>query len=289
MNENFITSAVYDMVVKKVNAPWLLIPFGDVHYGNPSHASARFQEFLDECEADIKAYQDRVRFIGMGDYFEVYSGSERAIVETHKLHDSTILRRDEVLQREADAFFELIKFMKGRTLGLLEGNHFANFSNLVTTTPYLCEKLECPYLAKETFIKLKWDYSNKKKSLVIHATHGAGGASTPGGSINRVDRMAKVAQADISLMGHDHQRGAWPGVQIYMDTDDQIKEKLIYIGRTGSFLKTRQVGKPSYADPAWPATALGSLKFMMIPRTTAVGKAGRKKLYKFRVELKAVS
>jgi len=52
-----------------------LVPFGDVHRDSPHHAKEKWNDFLEYA----KGLEDAA-FIGMGDYLDGYSTSERGIL-----------------------------------------------------------------------------------------------------------------------------------------------------------------------------------------------------------------
>jgi len=245
-----------------------LLPFGDVHWGNPLCDRGRWREFLKWAKEKPRSY-----FIGMGDYFDLMSTSERhAIENNHNVHDSTENWKDSVLEAMVKEFYEEIKFMKGRLIGLLEGNHYATFMDGSTTTQRLCQYMECKYLGVMSHINFRmYRDKNHSTSVDIMAHHGVGGGRTMGASINNVEKMTDLGLANIYLMGHDHHKimGLRPLMMLCDSRKGTLRRKPYrrFFGRTGSFLMGYVDGKASYiADSALPPTDLGTVKIELTPR-----------------------
>jgi len=241
--------------------PATLFVFGDVHYGSPNFCKRKFNEFLTKCKNTPNAY-----FLGMGDYFDLLSSSERKTI-TGNLHESTEKTLDNLYRNLTEDLASKLDFMRGKILGLVEGNHHANLLTGITTTQYLCEMLDCKYLGASGFVRLSFDYHGKRTSKDILAHHGCGAARLPGGSINRVYQMRDIAEADIYLMGHEHKCNAATAATLYMDQFGNIKQREMYFARSGSFLKAYEQGSPSYVvDAAMAPSNLGWLEFTFTPR-----------------------
>ena len=71
-------------VQAKIGEPIKLIPFGDVHRDSDMHAHTHWQEFLKYAKA-----QKNALFLGMGDYTDGVSTSERIVLGNAGLHDTT--------------------------------------------------------------------------------------------------------------------------------------------------------------------------------------------------------
>lgn len=122
----------------------------------------------------------------MGDYDDLTSFSERGALSSimSSLHDDTVLTLDEIYRNRVDQLAGELEFMKGRIIGLLEGNHYALTTNNVTTTQLLAEKLGCKYLGCSAFIRLSYDRPGSKRHsqcLDIWAHHGRGASRLTGG------------------------------------------------------------------------------------------------------------
>lgn len=257
----------FDINIKTMNKPISLYPFGDVHRSSHACDVGRWKEFLREAAEDPDAY-----FLGTGDYDDMASTSEREILNNHKLHDSTRRSLEDVYNNNNERFYQEIKFMEGRMIGLIEGNHYASYNDGTTSTMKLAGLMNTKYLGVATFIRLHFNYHGAKTNLDIWAHHGAGGGRLPGGSLNRVVQMAESAEADLYFMGHSHGKSAGFVPRLCLKNTKKgvaLKHKRQLFARTGSFLKGYEPGYPSYvADAAMNPTDLGFVKVTMLPKIT---------------------
>lgn len=258
--------AEHQITFKNYDEPIYLIPFGDIHRHSPLCAVNHWQEFLEWAKKKKNCY-----FLGMGDYDDIGSSSERTFLNNRALHESTIATLEELYLTQTLALCREMKFMEGKLLGLVEGNHYGEFSNGTTTTQKMCEILKCKYLGVNGFIRLSLFNETRKKSysIDIWAHHGKGAARTVGGSMNRIEQMAENAEADIFLMGHDHKKSVGFLRKMYLSgqKDLVLKERKIMMGRTGSFLKGYVDGARSYVtDMALKPCDLGVIKIELTPK-----------------------
>ena len=272
----FFISHDFPIKYKKHGEPVYIIPFGDIHWGAPLCHKDKFNEFLAWAKKKERCY-----FLGMGDYFDISSTSERAVFSNRAFHDSTKKSLEHVYKSMADEFSAKVGFMKGRLIGLLEGNHYSELSSGITTTQYICEKLNCKYLGVSAFISLHFHAPSKcrykKKVIEVVAHHGLGGGRTSGSSVNKLEHMAADAEADIFLMGHDHKKSIVMDSKrrkIYFQEDRSVVvPRKTILCRTGSFLQGYVSGEPSYiADSALPPTDLGVVKIEITPQRRTIGK-----------------
>jgi hypothetical protein len=229
----------------------------------------KWLEFLEWAKHKRNAY-----FLGMGDYDDFVSSSERKILTNRDLHDTTLQTFDKLYLMHTKRFYDEIKFMDGKLIGLIEGNHYGEFQNQTTTTQKLAELLKCKYLGVSAFIRLSFHYSTHHFHTDIWAHHGKGAARLIGGSLNRVQQMGEAAEADIYLMGHDHKKSV--GLVTKLKLGDgtgrerqevKLHHKKQLYARTGSFLKGYEAEQVSYvADMALSPTDLGVVKIELTPR-----------------------
>lgn len=234
----------------------------------------KWNEFLEWANSKKRAY-----FLGMGDYDDLMSGSNRDILKNPKLYDTTKLTLEETYLWHTKRLAKELSFMKRKIIGLIEGNHYAEFQNGTTTTQKLCEFLGTTYLGVSSFVRLSFSSSTKHKStssIDIWAHHGKGASRLIGGSLNKVQQMGEAANADIYLMGHDHKKsvGLLTKLELTQGGSNGIKlhhKKQLY-ARTGSFLKGYEQNTASYiADGAMSPTDLGVVKIELTPRRIREG------------------
>lgn len=230
----------------------------------------------------------RCYFLGMGDYDDLASTSERGILGDSKLHDSTRITLEQMYEKHTDRLAKEMDFMKGRLIGLIEGNHYSLFSDGCTTTQRLCYKLGgVKYLGVTCFIVLilRYDRTHAHRA-VIWAHHGLGAGRLVGGSINKVEQMEKNAEADIYLMGHDHKKSAALLNKLCIrDAPLDYMEpsmKKILLARTGTFLRGYSDKYPSYvADAGMSPTDIGVVKIELTPKREQLRRNGKKQDYRW--------
>ena len=206
----------------------------------------------------------------MGDYDDLASETERAILANASLHEETGFTLDDVFTRRIKQFYKEIQFMQGRIIGLIEGNHYGIYSDSgMTTTQKLCEMLKCKYLGVNAFIRLSFHEGHRNASIDIFAHHGRGAARLIGSSLNSVEQMTGVAVADLYCMGHDHQRAVAKGNRLSLAEGGGsvcLKDRTFVLARSGSFLRGYMPGHHSYvAKGAMKPSDLGAVKIIMTP------------------------
>lgn len=228
-----------------------IIPVGDVHYNTDECDKPRFHATMEWARQKVKK-GDLVYGIGLGDYNDTISPSERASIVSAKggfgLHDTTLRELDKAAKKLTDRFARAIRNV--RFLGLCEGHHYMTFSGVAdkalrgaSTTEYLCDLIDCPYLGTLGVIDLIFQGG---KQLRLVATHGYGGARTAGARVIKRVRMAEVVSPSsdtVYLMGHDDEKMV-KGSQL-LDFDDGgkfVSTKVAFVG-TGSFQRAYHLGR----------------------------------------------
>jgi hypothetical protein len=255
------------------NKPFLLIPFGDIHRDSDMFADEHWKEFL--AYAKHAAKHRNALFLGMGDYTDGVSTSERIVLSDAGLHDTTRTTLKGHYHGVAKTLVNELSFMKGRLIGMLGGNHYFDFGNGDTTDHILAASLGTKFLGVCSFIRLslRFGNNNTRTSLDIFAHHGKGGGSTPGGQFNTIEKMSTTAVADLYLMGHTHGKGCLPSTpRLTLNGSGRsgelvVRERTPWLGRTGSFLKAYESGRVSYnVDAGRSPASLGWIEFEVTPR-----------------------
>jgi hypothetical protein len=166
--------------------------------------------------------------------------------------------------------------MKGKLLGMIEGNHFYIFENGMTSTQLLCQMIGCKYLGATALSRITFSYAKASAkggwtaSVDVFSHHGKGASRLVGGSLNTVQQMAECAEANIYLMGHDHKKSIGMSSRLGLThgcNGIYLREKKLLYARTGSFLKAYEDGKPSYVAKALLNPAdLGTVKIELTPK-----------------------
>jgi hypothetical protein len=239
-----------------------LIPFGDVHRDSDMHAHRKWQEFLEYSRG-----QKNALFLGMGDYCDGISTSERMVINNGGLHDTTRRSIEGLYKKVTKDLISELSFMRGRLIGMLGGNHYYEFGEGSTTDHVLADALGTRFLGVSSLIRLavRKHTGGTVLNFDIFAHHGKGGGGSAGGTFNTIEKMAATAEADLYLMGHDHKKGCVPGhtrLKLVnaprMKSGLDIVEHTTWLGRTGSFLKAYEDGRVSYnVDAGRSACSLG--------------------------------
>lgn len=266
MKTDGVFSTHFVEVQSEIGKPFKLIPFGDIHRDSDMFAHGHWEEFLAYCKA-----QKNALFLGMGDYCDGVSTSERIVLSDSNLHDTTKKTLKDVYRGVSKTLVNELGFMRGRVIGMLGGNHFYDFGDQ-TTDHLIAASLGAKYLGVCGFIRLSIKIANTHKSttLDVFAHHGKGGGATPGGQFNTIEKMANTADADIYLMGHTHGKGCLPSSPrlklINTKSGVEVRERTPWLGRTGSYLKAYEQGRASYnVDAGRSACALGWIEFEITP------------------------
>lgn len=253
------------MKLKRFGDVVTFIPWGDVHREAKHFSASKWREFLKFAKSAPNPV-----YLGMGDYFDFGSTSERHALQNAALHEDTRRTISLMLQDQCKGFVDEISFMAPNLIGLLDGNHDMEFElnngQRTTMTDYMASLLGVPYLGVAALCGLSIEGGGTKSVIDIYAHHGLGAASTIGGSINRVAKMAEYVDARILLMGHTHDRGIMPLQSRIRRVPGKfrVREETRFAGRTGSFLKAYEHGESSYNVDAGRAPAnLGWIHFLL--------------------------
>ena len=106
--ESTFTIHKVEIPVLTLNEPIYLIPFGDIHRWAPLCDENKWLEFLEWAKRKKNAY-----FLGMGDYDDLASYSERKAFLTANFHESTLMSIEDLSRkRTEDLIDEIDKCVK---------------------------------------------------------------------------------------------------------------------------------------------------------------------------------
>lgn len=260
------------------NQQVLLMPVGDIHEGSPGWPKDRFKAHI-EWGFERGAY-----FLGMGEYFDFTSGSQRGI--TRGLRASTLDELDKFRREQVEKFAELLKGSKGRWLGLLEGHHYWEYQDGTTTDQHLCRLLGAPFLGTSALIRIRLSGRDAHGcDVTVFAHHGTGASRKQGGALHRVEDLLSWIEADIYLLGHAHTKVNSPVDRLYRTPGGHLYHRTKLIARTGAFLrgylsqKPQDLTKPAhlsrgtYVEQAlYPTSSLGGLVISLGMKRVREGK-----------------
>lgn len=217
----------------------LIMPVGDIQWtgGDEDVALEMLKKHI-TWGVEHGAY-----FIGMGDYIDTFSPSNRARLGGAALYDSALKALDADAKARVDELYRAaLAPSRGRWLGLLEGHHYHEFRDRTTSDQLLASMLDAPFLGTNAYVKLGLVTGGTSRgSAMIWAHHGTGSGSTAGAALNRLERVTKSFDADIFLMGHQHTKDAKPIDYIRPVYPQSGRPHLVHATKmlvvTGSFLK----------------------------------------------------
>jgi len=146
------------------------------------------------------------------------------------------------------------KIPSERHLGVIEGNHPLKQTSFgMNPVAHLCSQLKIPHLAEySAVVPLSFHFGKRSAtvSLIIICHHGWGGSNSrqKGGDWNKYCMHSKsnFDNWDIAVYGHTHNFGVLPDTIMDCQTlTSKVKEKIVLIGISGTFLRTLENGPGS--------------------------------------------
>lgn len=216
----------------KRNKKYRLYAMGDWHTGVDQFREDLFmpawKEFLDDPNG---------LFLGMGDYSEFRAPD-------HKFYDPR--SATQTLQEQVAFVTDRFKEAKGRTIGILSGNHEDGLCRRLGYDPYYawCKENGTQYLGLMAKLSLTFPCG---ESFTIIATHGHGGGRKDGSSYNRIDDFLADHDVDAAVQGHNHRIGTFVRTELKHEGDEPAR---VYKrgGFTGSFYDGYVGSSVSYAE-----------------------------------------
>jgi hypothetical protein len=265
----------------KSNDEFLVIPIGDIQYaGRGSSTALSMLQRTIEWGVEHDAW-----FLGMGDYIDFASPSNRQRLREAALYDTA----ENVIENAAEdltneIYEKALKPSKGRWLGLLEGHHFYQFQHGTTSDQHLCKMLETKFLGTSAYVRMEFHCgpSNKSTSrgnVLIWCSHGTGSGRI-GAPLNKLELLPTYFDGDIYLMGHQSKKVMAPLPHVTPifrgNGGPKLQERTIIIAGTGGFSagymlnsKMGQVPRGSYVEQKMlMPVALGNIVVKIRPRWT---------------------
>jgi hypothetical protein len=183
--------------------PLTVVPIGDIQW-----AGKRGPTALDVLRRTIdRALEEDAYFLGVGDYIDFMSPSNRQRLKGAALYDTAEdVIDDKALELTHEIYELALKPTKGRWLGMLEGHHFTQLKSGDTTDMRLCAMLDAKHLGTSAYVRLQFRSGvtdTGRCNVVLWCHHGTGGGTTAAGPLNKLERAAFGWEgADIFVMGH---------------------------------------------------------------------------------------
>jgi hypothetical protein len=201
----------------KSGEPFYLMPLGDIQYtGRDEDLAGDLLSARVELAVKLNA-----KLIGLGDYIDYASPSNRQRIRSSGLYDTALQVQEDAAYLLVDKLYtKYLAPTKGMWLGLLEGHHFYELSNGTTTDQYLAGKLGAKFLGSTAYIGLHFRLRGTSEgstigTVNIWASHGVGSSKGAAGQLRKLEDVAGAFEADIYLMGHYSKAPAAPIERLY--------------------------------------------------------------------------
>jgi len=228
-----------------------ILPVGDIQYGGATDLD-RLERYLDW------GLKQNAYFVGMGDYIDTVSPSNRALLLSVKsnLYDSANVTISKAFGKMGEDMEEIFKKTKGRWLGLVRGHHYWPFADGTTSDLRLAKALGCQFLGDNGIIAVEMQEPKTKQTVYgqIFMHHGQGSGISEGAGLTKLGHISKTFFSNIYLMGHFHRKAATavPWVEYSIKNGSFVDESINrYLVLTGGFLKGYDLG--SVDEAGYPA------------------------------------
>ena len=213
-----------------------LMPIGDAQVGAEASDIDRLKTHM-----EWGFHTKHAMFLGMGDYVDMASPSNRRILKAAGLYDTVTDALYAKAVEDIQTFLSTTGYTKGAWLGLLQGHHYMDMANGTTSDTHIAEALHTPFLGDCALVRIIFDKHKDADGLPVKADiwchHGRGSGTAVASPINSLEKIARGLDADIYLMGHQHKKIAAPIVELYYSRGGRLLHHTKILACTGSFLR----------------------------------------------------
>lgn len=243
----------------------------DVQYSANFTDIGRFKEYVQE------GVRRKARFVGLGDYIELLSPSNRTRYVQASLYDTAKDSMDNSVRRICDDFLNLVHATEGSWIALVEGHHLWEFSSGGSSDTYIAERLKATFGGDCCVAHLLFNRpsaihgASVRKDVWMH--HGAGGGARLGAPLTKMEILGAYFNAHVFLMAHTTRRSMATAPFIYWPKPgvQKVADRLFI--NCGGWSKSYQPhsvmsgrAKGSYAEKAMMnPTALGGITVKFQP------------------------
>ena len=220
-----------------VAGEFTLIPACCLHY--PEGEVGLIKKFVDRVKSDPS-----VRVILMGDMLDQDRTHRRKYRRGYVEDENSVASHDDRHNRtDVEALASILQPIREQIWGVLQGNHYYQYTSGVTSDQYLCELLDVPYCGPVGVFRIAVSVSggsSRNLKIWCHHSGGSTGGRTLGGSVNALLRQENSWDMDIFLIGHDHRRICWRESTLGLSDrgEPTVFERTKVFARVGAFLKT---------------------------------------------------
>ena len=266
--------------------PIVIAPVGDIQWQGPKGPTAKdtLRRHIDE------ALQQDAWFLGMGDYIDFLSPSNRTRLSGAALYDSAMdVIDDKAMDLVHEVYQEFLRPTRGRWLGMLEGHHYHTLKTGETTDMRLCQLLGAPFLGTCAKVNLRIRMGGPADSgthchVTLWAHHGVGNGQTPAAALNKLKQEATHHEGvDVFLMGHTTKAPVDRFPKLYTRWNDRSGpvelHRDVHLVSTGAFTLSRmqgarqgQVARGGYAEQKMlPPSSIGAPLVLLYLKRTSTG------------------
>ena len=213
-----------------------LMPIGDAQVGVEAADVARLKKHM-----EWGFHTKHALFLGMGDYVDMASPSNRRTLKAAGLYDTVTDALADKAEKDIEDFLGATFFTRGSWLGLLQGHHYMEMSEGKTSDMTIAEELRAPFLGDAAIVRIIFDKHLDVDGLPVKADiwchHGRGGGVGAAAPISLLEKTARGFNADIYLMGHQHKKVATPIDELFYSRNGRMLHRTKLLACTGSFLK----------------------------------------------------
>lgn len=249
-----------------------IVPIGDVHLGNRACDEAKLRRVIEFVRDTPNCF-----WIGMGDVVDAIGRHDKRYREGVM---ATWLHGEErVFKAQRDRAIEYFKPIGQRCLAYIEGNHEDAVLSHADTDMYysIIEAIrpteDCDLaMGMAGFLTLRFqrcaegDRKGGTTSFRFFLHHGYGGGALKGGKIIQLERLPGRYDADIYLMGHNHDKIATPFKRMGARRGDSIVDYEGYTCNTGGFLRGNLEDTTTYTEAkGYAPLSCGVIKIWLEP------------------------
>ena len=217
----------------------VIAPIGDIQWSGKRGSTAGdiLKRHIDKC-MKLDAW-----FVGLGDYIDFMSPSNRQRFKAAALYDSA----EDVVDNAAlelvhELYEDFLKPTKGRWFGCVSGHHWAQLRTGDTTDMRLCQLLDAKFLGTCAYVRVIFRNRTSRFSLVLFIHHGCGGGMKMAAPLNKIENLLPYWDADVFLLGHMTKQAVAPVNRIMPrwhghGAPDLVHRKVYMVG-CGGFSKS---------------------------------------------------
>lgn len=239
-------------VVEGATTEVTLCPIGDIQWAGDRRDLAfdMLRRHIDLCLQQVNPL-----FLGMGDYVDFASPSNRQALRQAPIYDTARRVINDAAAQLADEVYELIlKPTKGMWVGLHSGHHLYPLFSGGNTDIRLCEMLDAAYLGPAkaiTFI----DFKDKThtQTVTLYSEHGDGYGKKATRPLDMLEALsAHYETVDIFCMGHHTKKGKADGVRMApirpKRGSPRLKHRELHYVATGGWTKGYRENTITYVE-----------------------------------------